>query len=90
MACIGRIDLKYMKSKTVIISWFFPRYTKQNAKGTTHINAMKLKHKFTLEFKQGEIIPTEMKIIEMLANTNNQLNESEPCKRGKAQALLPQ
>lgn len=73
MACIGRIDLRYMKSKIV-----FPRdiSLKHNAKGTTPINAMKLKHKLTLELKYGEIIFTEMKIIETFTNTNKYLNES--------------
>lgn len=70
MACIGRIDLRYMKSKIV-----FPRdiSLKHNAKGTTHINAMKLKHKLTLELKYGENILTEMKIIETFTNTNKYL-----------------
>lgn len=52
---------------------------------------MKLKHKLklTLELKKGEIILTEMKIIETFTNTNKYSNESEPCKCEKAQAILP-
>lgn len=73
MVCIGCIDLRYMKLKIV---FFWDISLKYNVKGIIYINVMKLKYKFIFEFKYGENIFIEMKIIEMFININKYLNES--------------